>query len=199
LPVITDVIQKKRGSLLKFKFLLIESIIICLLTSTLSAKEITYGVGAALNNKIRIYFPVSISNYTIEPSLFYYSQDYLDPTLTVDANNRRIYRLGIGIFRNRNIYENLSLYYGLRGGYINDSNTKFYENSPNAVIDKSGYFLGPTLGVEYYVTKYFSLGLDLSLVISDTEGTLKVSNRTVNDVTTSSTKTNAEIIVRFHF
>ena len=117
-----------------------------------------------------IYVPIRFGNFKIEPELNFnsYTEDTTYPA--VPANNNEYessdYTLGAGIYWRQPIGSSLESYVGGRVGYWWGEASGTYPSTPgsNWSRDESGYFIGPTVGAEYFFTKQFSIGLDASLL-----------------------------------
>ncbi len=182
---------------------LLAGITVTILSSTQSiANETSYGIGAAVNDDLKIYFPIKTGSILIEPSLVYLKSknESTDPfSFTSDDESIQI---GIGVFSTDSLLEKTNIYYGARVGYIKTDITRTF-SSPSISTDKSdGYFISPTIGAEYYLTSNLSLGLDVSISYTKTEGdsTRNLSGTTEKFKTKNSATTSAaEVIIRYHF
>jgi len=144
------------------------------------AGAVDVGLGVSLNNEgggnggYGVSLPLRFGNFTVEPELSFYdsSEDTTYPTSP--TNNRTIdyqrYTLETGVYWRRPIIPSVEMYVGGRVGYAKYENSVTYPLSPtnNFSRNESGYFLGPTLGAEYFFNKNFSMGLDVSLLYEST-------------------------------
>jgi hypothetical protein len=179
--------------------------LLTLTTRSVIADETTYGLGAAINDGIKIYFPINTDNYLIEPSIFITSDESQFDSQNFTSNDEfETFEVAIGLFRYKNIQADTFLYYGARLGYrsqnrksvsIGTGSLPFSDTQKNT---EDSYIIAPTLGAEYKFTSNFSLGIDLSLEYLST--TQETSTDTFSsDVDLSSYKTKAEIIIRYRF
>jgi len=77
-----------------------------------------YGIGAAIDNELTIYFPVKATDYLIEPSVLVFSRtEKRTDTNTSQNNDLEVKEIGIGIFKNAAVYDKIFIYYGARAGY----------------------------------------------------------------------------------
>ena len=188
--------------------------LLSLATNQSQAEGTTIGIGAAVNSDLTIYLPITTENLLIEPTLSLYSSDSESTSSSSTSNisqssNYKTLVIGLGVFKHSKVIDKTYIYFGARFGYIETER----DNSYNVTISTSsvsegkedGYFVAPTIGAEYFLTNNFSMGIDLSINYSKTEGSDK-STYTGTTITndTSETKsttynTEAEVIVRYHF
>ncbi len=100
--------------------------------------------------------------------------------------------------------ENTYMYYGSRFGYIdNKTDNRSIDSSSTYTYstDVNGYFIAPTLGVQYYWTPKFSIGLDAALMYSNTEGTSiqesGYSDKQILDTKKTEHNTRTEVTLRY--
>lgn len=114
------------------------------------------------------------------------NQQLPDDTTSVTSDqvflNKNI-EIGLGIFLKNQMTDDIELYYGGRLGYqteewrnrrMNDRlnwngylDTYIYENKR----ELAGYFLAPTVGLQYFPRPTFSLGIEVSLRYTNLSGT----------------------------
>lgn len=138
------------------------------------AAAVDVGLGVSLNNNgggsggYGVSMPLRFGNFTVEPELSFY--DYKEDTtypLSPASNysyESQEYTLETGVYWRQQVIPAVEMYVGGRVGYVN------YESSstPGSSYETSGFYLGPTLGAEYFFNKHFSLGLDVSLLYETT-------------------------------
>ena len=144
------------------------------------AAAVDVGVGVNLYNEGRgnggygVSLPLRFGNITVEPALSFYdsSRDATFPLSPADnaTYESREYTLEAGVYWRQQVIPSVETYLGGRVGYIQNKSSATYPSSPgsNDGYETSGYYLGPTLGAEYFFNKHFSLGLDVSLLIEST-------------------------------
>lgn len=95
--------------------------------------------------------------------------------------------------------EALETYIGGRVGYNNfkSSNTYTYVSGASDQSEGSAYYLGPTLGAEYFFNKNLSLGLDVSLFYSSS--TYENSTNGVVYYTSDSNQTSYQTRTRLRY
>jgi len=173
-----------------------------LLSSPSTADETTYGIGAAVNDSLKIYFPINTSNLLIEPTLAYFdNKNDTESPQSFNSKNKTT-QIGIGVFIKNAVVKNTFIYYGARVGYIKNEANSDFSGTQISTSKDDGYFIAPTVGAEYRVIDNFSVGLDLSLNYSKTDGDTSTSFNGIKDTfntNTTRTRTAAEIIVRYHF
>lgn len=147
------------------------------------AAAVEVGLGVSINNSndgglggYGIAVPLRFSNFTIEPELSFYrysadSSNPSSPTNSYDYENTQI-TLESGIYWRQQIVPSVEAYVGGRLGYTKVDYSYIYPASPanNQVGDESGFYLGPTVGAEYFFNKHFSLGLDVSMLLESRSG-----------------------------
>ncbi len=125
------------------------------------------------------------------------SQQLPDDTTPIvasdDYSNQRM-EIALGIFSTNHISDEIELYYGGRFGYQTDErrskrrveysaggryvDTNVYSNNRK----QTGYFLAPTLGLQYFPRLNFSLGIEVSLRYSNLSGhESDTQNQTTNN------------------
>jgi len=181
---------------------LILSLISVISISAVNANETSFGLGAAIDSEIKIYLPIKTTNYLIEPSILIFTDN---EKRTDDTSSQKsdfnVKEFGVGIFKNTNVYDKTYIYYGARIGYIETESKNSFGSSTNTTKE-NGYFIAPTIGAEYRLTKNFSIGLDISFNYSDTDGTTTTDFNNSTDVTnieSTQYKTESEVVVRYQF
>jgi len=136
-----------------------------------SAVDIGMGVGLINNGSdsagYGVALPMRFANFTVEPELAFYnaSNDNTYPAAPVNdsSSDYRGYTLDIGVYLRQQVMPSLETYIGGRVGYNNDKSSTTYVSGTSYQSEETGYYLGPTLGAEYFFNKNLSLGLDVSL------------------------------------
>ena len=172
------------------------------------AVAVDAGVGVSLNNGgegsggYGVSLPLRFGNITVEPELSFYdaTDDTTDPLFPTNNSTYeyRQYTLETGVYWRQQVIPSVETYMGGRIGYTRyDSST--YPSSPgsNSSEESSGYYLGPTLGAEYFFNKHFSLGLDVSLLFESTSNELGGSNPYKQDRDQINNQSRAKLRVYF--
>lgn len=168
------------------------------ISSQSNAEESSYGFGVGVNDGIKIYFPINKGDLIIEPTLATYGRD------NKTADSRYEYKtieVGVGVFKNKKVTEDTYMYYGGRLGYIDGENKGFYQytsSSSSHSNEEDGYFIAPTLGVQYFLTDSISVGLDAAFMYSKVKG-VNTSNGTITDTETVIYNSEAGVILRYMF
>ena len=115
-----------------------------------------------------------------------------------DNSNENI-EIGLGIFSKTQMTDEIEFYYGGRLGYLTDKRQYKQRNNHSAgggyvytsVYEtdrkQTGYFLAPTVGIQYFPRPNFSLGIEIAFRYSDLSGHEDLTeNQTNNDPTNSS-------------
>lgn len=159
---------------------LVTATLFALATPFASAVEV--GLGVSLQNNgdssggYGVSLPLRFGNFTIEPELTFYdsSQDTTYPSSPTNnsTSDSQSYTLETGVYWRQPVIPSVEMYVGGRMGYVKNEYSVTHPLSPtnDYSYDTSGYFLGPTLGAEYFFNKNFSLGLDASLLYESTSG-----------------------------
>ncbi len=148
------------------------------LTAPLATAMDAIGVGVGLINNgggesaggYGVSLPMRFGNISVEPELSFYSGsgDNTYPTSPTNNNSSdyRQYSLETGVYLRQQVLPSLETYFGGRVGYTSYESSNAYVSGTNYKYESSGYYIGPTLGAEYFFNKNFSLGLDVSLIYS---------------------------------
>ena len=181
----------------------IKLVIFCLLITNQSTAQVSsYGVGVGLNNGFKLYLPIKMENYFIEPTAFILSRSNKETgTTSLYESELDVIEIGVGLFKSTEVSSNTSIYYGSRLGYT-ETKDKYISSSSSDKEKQSGYFIAPTFGAEYHITNKFSIGIDVGYQYSKTDGKdTRVFNNTttISDAEDKSHGTVTEVIVRYHF
>lgn len=146
----------------------------------------------------------------IEPSIS--AKKSKTDTINLVDNSRskrdsRTATLGVGIFKNDPLVENTYLYYGARLGFIRK---KVKDNREASLVlpaissetDEDGYFIAPTIGVQYFFIPQFSAGIDMTFQYTRTDGEETTTSNGITvvvDAESTSFATTASVIVRYMF
>lgn len=184
------------------KLFKILTLLILSVSSINSANATSYGIGAAIDSDIKIYFPIKTTEYLIEPSIIIFRNNVKrTDDISSQNNDFEIKEFGLGIFKNTKVYDKTYVYYGARIGYTETESKNNFGNSIS-ITEENGYFIAPTFGAEYMITKKFSIGLDISFKYTDTDGEATSSfNNSVDITNIESTeyRTEGGVIVRYQF
>lgn len=157
--------------------------------STAAFSDVGIGVSFQSDDS-NVYIPYDISeSIRIEPSIRYYKFK------AENNSDTESFELGIGLFHKKETMNNLNLLLGARVGYIdfNRSYTGSSETSGN------GYFIAPTLGLEYFIGDKFSIGGEVSLRYENaTQDTADFFDGK-QSIDTSSIDTDTSLSARFYF
>lgn len=172
---------------------------------TLPASAVDVGMGAGIvgGSGASVYVPVRFGNWRIEPELSYrrYTLDETNLTIPSSSNNYESnnYAIGTGVYWRQPIGSSLESYIGGRIGYTWYDAKRTYPNNPgsNWKQEASGYYIGPALGAEYFFTKQFSVGLDVSLIYQSQSTDINAASVGHTDTTTLSTETRTTL--RYYF
>ncbi len=140
------------------------------------------GLGVSINSGgeggggYGVSVPLRFGGFTVEPELSYYNYSAdRDYSLSPSSNQSYEYQqfsIETGVYWRQPMIPSVEMYVGGRVGYTRYEYSYTYPSSPvsNYSDDTSGFYLGPTLGAEYFFNKHFSLGLDASLLFESTSG-----------------------------
>ena len=153
----------------------------------------TFGAGVSVQEDGgTIYIPINASDkFRIEPTL-QFERD--EQTIFLNSGTRDLtvttLEMTVGLFRQSEVYEKISTYYGVRVGY-SFSREELSSSSSNTDYENHGYSVAPALGVEYFINEHISLGGEISWIIEYTD-------ERGSDHTTD-TKTDSRLIARYYF
>jgi len=172
------------------------------------AAAVDVGVGAGMmfgEGGGGIYVPIRSGNLRVEPELGFYkyseSNTYAtSPTSNVEYEYSNL-MIGTGVYWRQQVGSSLETYVGGRVGYTRWENKNTYPNNPsNTSSDKtSGYYVGPTFGAEYFFTKQFSFGLDVSLIYSSTSGDYTPNSGSPRSSDDTYWRTEGRTMLRYYF
>lgn len=178
-----------------------------LMASPAFSGDIKYGIGAgARDHSATIYFPVKTKRFILEPmiNIRYYDDEYSNAS-EIDKSETTRYSLGAGVFMYTEIFKNTDLIYGARLGYIKEEfdSKRIRENyTSRSKLDQSGYFIAPTMGLEYSFNDHVSLGLEFSLEYSYLDGDADMSDVDGSenyDTESTDFSTATDIFIKFYF
>lgn len=162
------------------KFLIPSIIALAMTFISPLAAAVDIGLGVSMHNEgggsggYGVSMPLRFGNFTVEPELsLYNSKEDTTYPLSPTSNNSyesQEYTLETGIYWRQRVIPTVETYVGGRVGYVKYEFSSTYPSSPgsNYANETSGFYLGPTLGAEYFFNKHFSLGLDVSLLLEST-------------------------------
>lgn len=138
------------------------------------------GLGAAITDGAfgtgtTVIVPIRTPTLLIEPQLQYADDKFLGTTTKTTAP-------GVGVFLRKEVGPLFEAYYG---GILAYNQTKTTGGGPDT--KSTAFSIIPTIGVQHYFSKQFSIGLDVGL--NYTDGTTKVSGGADQDIRTFDTVT----------
>ena len=174
------------------------------------AAETRVGIGALVDSSPGFFIPIETNGWLIEPSIS--AKKSKTDTINLVDNTRskrdsRTANLGVGIFKNDFLAENTFLYYGARLGF---TIKKVKDNREASLVlpaissetDEDGYFIAPTIGVQYFFIPQFSAGIDMTFQYTRTDGEETTTSNGITvavDAESTSFATTASVIVRYMF
>ena len=170
-----------------------------------SAVDIGMGVGLINNGSgfagYGVALPMRFANFTVEPELAFYNGSG-DATYPATPSNNvsgdsREYTLDIGVYLRQQVMPSMETYIGGRVGYNNFKQSNTYVSGVSYQSEGSAYYLGPTLGAEYFFNKNLSLGLDVSLFYNSS--TFENSTNGVVDYKADSNQTSYQTRTRLRY
>ena len=192
----------------------IQAHIIFLFSLTVSissvAAETRVGIGALIDSSPGFFIPIEMNGWLIEPSIS--AKKSKTDTINQVDNTRskrdsRTAILGVGIFKNDPLVEKTYLYYGARLGLIikkvkDNREASLILPAISSVTDEDGFFIAPTIGVQYFFIPQFSVGIDMTFQYTRTDGEETATSNGITvvvDAESSSFATTASVIVRYMF
>ncbi len=130
------------------------------------ASAADYGLGVSHGNNEAVMVPIRLESLTVEPEVFYSRSKTKSESTTGPSNSTfTSYGLATGIYARRTLGPSFEGYFGGRVGI-----QKFRINSDSGTLSlqQKGdiWFAGPSVGLEHYFSKQFSIGLDVALLYS---------------------------------
>lgn len=175
------------------------------------ASAIDIGLGATLTTgdgpSTGLMVPIRLESITIEPEITYSNRrDNTKDKLTGqkgDGNNGRTNILA-GIYLRKGFGKGIEAYYGGRVGIGQSQNNDKYTDGSKRDSTRGSIFLIPTLGLQYFFNKQFSMGVDAGLRIEQYTEKYKRTNSsgviTTNDNTDGiRTALESRVVVRALF
>ncbi|MDH5738350.1 MAG: hypothetical protein OEZ23_08560, partial [Gammaproteobacteria bacterium] len=164
--------------------------------------ETRFGIGAEIDSKTTFYFPIDFGTWVLEPEISFYDAELDSGALfSTQHYNSEGLTLGFGLFKKKHLNDKSSLYLGFRTGYFESESstvtTGGFLGGTIARTDSDGYYIAPTIGVQYEFVPNLSLGLDLSVRYTDRDGTNTVTSGTItttSDSDSTDTSSQAKII-----
>lgn len=156
------------------------------------------GFGVIIGRGSKIFFPILITpKLRLEPEISYNENEYKKD----DYESEYIaLSVGMGVLSLVQT-EKTTTYYGFRFGYtstsnINEHNLPTWEGTSE--ITQDGYYLAPVIGAEYLFAKRFSVGPEISINYTSTNGK-ETRDDSNNNTSSGSLLLNAGVLLRFYF
>ncbi|MCG8473230.1 MAG: hypothetical protein MI742_15425 [Desulfobacterales bacterium] len=172
--------------------------------STAMATPFRMGVGAGVgDSEARLLVPMEVDTFLIEPSLAF-SWDENETSAIENSNfqnsknDRKTWEIGVGFYKTVVTIEKCRLLSGVEAGYLwssSDSDQKMLTNNRTNHYtynqDNDGYYLIPSLILDYPISDHLILGGRIGMAYSRLEGKQKTRSISIKDsqVTSSSTET----------
>lgn len=156
-----------------------------------AAAPVQFGLGVGLltsggeESTPTVSAPIRFGNFRVEPAVSYYSNDgetkynYTPPNnLSDNTYEDSYYSFEVGAYWLKQIAPSTELSLGGRVGYSWYDSTSEYPNVPNSegAYESSGFYLGPTVGGEYFFNPHVSVGADVSLLFASNSATSENSS-----------------------
>lgn len=178
----------------------------CLFLATSKASAVDVGLGAGISSSNdTVYVPIRFGNFRIEPEISF-SNDNGKYTYSTSPSNNYKYEsrwtsMGTGIYWRHSLLPSLESYVGGRLGYSKNDYSYTYPNNPSNSYkeNRSGFYVGPTLGAEYFFNKQISLGLDVSLIVNMTSQKQTANSGTTQKSDRTDTYTETRTALRVYF
>ncbi|MFC2129998.1 outer membrane beta-barrel protein [Bacteroidota bacterium] len=202
------------------------SLVICLglivSVSNNAMSQTKIGIGVSLNptaligndgemfflpaSMMNIYLPIQIGKtFRIEPEVGFYSQtsDITDNDNKGRVRTNSFTRFGIGGFYTLQPAKNFQMYFGPRIGVLMTYSERDYANSEyntDSETSQTIITIGGSFGGEYFLSDYFSLGLEVQLnYFNYGEPVEKPDDYAPKDYSQSIFTTNGLIFARLYF
>ena len=156
-----------------------------------------FGVGVMIERGSKIYFPILIKpRIRLEPEISFNQNEYKKNDFESEYTALSV---GMGVL-SLTQYENITTYYGVRFGYINTLNKNEYNFLTREGISKNtqnGYYIAPVGGAEYSFAKRFSIGPEISIDYSNSNGNENTDDSN-NNSSSKSLMVNGGVVLRFY-
>jgi hypothetical protein len=163
------------------------------------ASAADYGLGVSHGNDSAVMVPIRLESLTIEPEVFYSRSKTKGESDTGSINSTfTSYGIATGIYARRTLGPSFESYFGGRVGISkfrisSDSGTTFSLQQKGDL-----WFAGPTVGLEYYFSKHFSIALDASLLYDHSKNKF-AAGLTDQSSTSKSVDTATRMLLRGYF
>lgn len=162
------------------------------------AQDVTFGLGVGVESgDSTIYAPIDFGEaWRLEPSL-----RYLRTKASAESSwvRQEQYEFGVGAFKLVPLHESVRLYLGGRVSYLDGElkqGSRF--GGTDAVTKLDGYRIAPTVGFEYSINKYFSIGGEAEWFYLSTDNSAYfLGGPFLSDQKTHGTDTRLVVRVRF--
>ena len=149
-----------------------------------------------------LYLPMQTKNFMIEPNL-YYSFESKEINNELSNYNQEEYdsslMFNIGLFSIKYKSDRIKSYSGIRLGMVTGKEKSYNIYGQEEEEEYKAFLFAPTVGVEYFVSDYFSFGGESTLrVIKGEKDSFDVfGNSQIEDI--SSTILTPTLMLRFYF
>jgi len=162
------------------------------------ASAADYGLGVSHGNNEAVMVPIRLESLTVEPEVFYSrSKNKTEAPTSSSTNTFTSYGLATGIYARRALGPSFEGYFGGRVGIqkFKDSG----DSGTGSVQQKfDSWFVGPTVGLEHYFSKQFSIALDVALLYSHSKNKFTVG-LTDQSSTSNGVDTATRMLLRGYF
>lgn len=149
------------------------------------AQAADYGLGVLLLEGTTVLVPVKLQSLTLEPEITL-------SRFTGGNDTGRDITLGTGIYVRRELGALFESYVGGRVGLGQGK----HRSPSGTTLETTTFFIAPTFGIQHFLSKQFSLGLDVGLLYTNFE---QKTNPPGSTTTTGLTHATTRVLLRAYF
>jgi hypothetical protein len=154
----------------------------------LPAQAADFGLGAAFNDGLTVLVPIKTGSWLIEPELRISTQS----TAAGGKQSIESYSAGAGFYARKEMGPLFESYFGARVSYSWGE-----QSQPGSDSKVRSWGVAPTLGVQHFFSKQFSVGLDAGLRYTTSE--TKISGAGSSTASEHGWDSVSRILVRAYF
>jgi hypothetical protein len=158
-----------------------------------------YGLGVSHGDDTTVLIPIRLESLTVEPEVLFSRSKTKSEALAGSSNSTfTLYGLATGMYARRTLGPSFEGYFGGRVGIQKFRNSGDSGLGTSSIQQKGdSWFAGPTVGLEHYFSKQFSIALDVGLIYDHIKN--KSSFPTDQTITTNRVDTTTRMLLRGYF
>src|SRR5258706_1675747 len=163
------------------------------------ASAADYGLGVSHGNDNAVMVPIRLESLTVEPEVSYSRSKTKGESTTGPSNGTfTSYGLATGIYARRALGPSFESYFGGRVGISKFRNSGDLGGTFSSQQKIDTWFVGPTVGLEHYFSKQFSIALDVALLYSHSKNKF-AAGLTDQSSTSNGVDTATRMLLRGYF